>query len=114
MSILRPSKFDKCDAKVFLMAPPQMSGCFNDGCFQRRMHDAIEEMTASRGTILQAENRVKMQARLAVIASRDITKQTQHLALLCDRYLAVAAIGKVKPADVCLLERADCGNRGGA
>ena len=79
----------------------------DDGDFERRPHDALQEMAAARRAVLQAEHRMHVQAGLAVVADRDVAQQAQALALLVDLDRAVGLGAQVEPADGDALEGAD-------
>ena len=64
-------------------------------------------MTAANRVVLQAEHRMQMQTRAAVIALRDVADQVQHLALLVNLNRLVFPGGEIEPAYFCLRECSD-------
>src|SRR5438477_7181397 len=68
-------------------------------------------MAAAGRTVRQSEHDVDMEAGLAVVAHRDVADRAQHLALLAYFDLPVTLRAKVEPADGCLFEGADRGQR---
>src|SRR3546814_104283 len=75
------------------------------------MRDSFHQMTAARTAGRQADDRMQMQARLAVIAARDITDQAQSFALLVDGDRLVPFAVEIEPAELCAGECADRGDR---
>src|SRR3546814_11836337 len=88
-----------------------MCGRLGDRHFQCRMRDSFHQMTAARTAVRQADDRMQMQARLAVIAARDITDQAQSFALLVDGDRLVPFAVEIEPAELCAGECADRGDR---
>src|SRR3954453_18695852 len=72
-----PSGLNEGDPQSRLLAAPQMRRRLDDRDLQRGPHDALEEVAAARGAVLQAEYRVHVQARCAVVADRDVAEQRQ-------------------------------------
>ena len=63
--------------------------------------DARQEVAAANRAVLQSNHRMKMmQARLAIVASRDVADQAQHLTLLADVDRLVFLGCEIKPADL--------------
>src|SRR5664279_1260685 len=56
----------------------------DDGHFEGRPHDALEEMTAAGRAVAQAQHRVHVQAGLAVVAGGDVAQEAEALALAVD------------------------------
>jgi hypothetical protein len=69
--------------------------------------DAGEKVAATNRAVLQPKDRVKMQARIAIVASRNVAQQAQHLALLADFDRPVFLCGEIEPADLRRGESAD-------
>src|SRR5437899_12422241 len=68
-SVARPSSgIDQRDAEVRALATAQMRRRLDDGDFQGRPHDPLEEMATPRRAVVEAQHRVQMQAGLAIVA----------------------------------------------
>src|SRR5476649_985306 len=67
---------DEGDAEVGPLAAAQMRRRFDDRDFERGSHDALQEMDAAHRTVLEPEHGMHVKARLAVVASGDVTQKT--------------------------------------
>ncbi len=71
----------------------------------------FRKWAAAHRAVLHTEHGMHMQARLAVIAARDVAQQTQRLALLADLDRPVGLVLEVEQADRRAFERAERGER---
>ena len=70
--------------------------------------DARQEVAAANRAVLQSNHRMKMmQARLAIVASRDVADQAQHLTLLADVDRGTATCAEERPRFDAVLARID-------
>src|SRR6185312_2858587 len=101
--ILVPSKrlvlnIDQGDAEIGTLFTPEALDRFPNDDLEGRPHDTRREVTAANAAIAQSQYGMEMQARLEIIAFRNIAHQTEHLALLVDGDRLVALGIWIKPA----------------
>ena len=111
-SVARGRKIDQCDPEVRPLLSSKRCGDFSEDGFERRPHDACQQVAAPRRAVGEPQHDVDMKAGFTVIADGDIPDRTEHFALLIDLDLAVALRGHVEPAHCCPLEGADRRQRG--
>src|SRR5476649_689843 len=93
------------------LAAAQMRRRFDDRHLERGPHDAFQEMAAAHRPVLEPEHGMHMKARLAVVASGDVTQKTQAFALVLDLDRAIGLVLEIEPTDGRTLERAQGGQR---
>src|SRR5687768_883802 len=92
-------EIDKGDAELGAFAATQALGRFHKHDLECRLHDPLEEVTALRRAIAQAENSMQVQAGPAFIVLGNVANDAEHLALLLDWNAPVVPRIEIEPAD---------------
>jgi hypothetical protein len=85
----------------------QLRRRLDDGDRKRGSNVAAQKVTSPHAAVAKSEYSVEMQASLAVVSLRYVTKQTQYFALLIDGNRTVPLGSEVKPPDLGVFESPD-------